>query len=156
MSLPQTACACEQVTEQMLSAFGVHTVADLHARRAALRHVFSPISCEFFWHAYLGLGSTMTPEKASEGDVTRKGISCERTFAPISQREDLEAKVRDLAEHLAGDMADESIAGKCVTLKLKETTFQVCHTCNTFVHALPTPVALRCVVCMRYLTSACQ
>lgn len=108
----------------MLAAFGVTTVADLYAQRAALRHVFSPISCDFFWHAYLGLGSTMAPEKASDGDVTRKGISCERTFAPISQKAELEAKVAELAEHLAGDMAGEGIAGKCVTLKLKETTFQ--------------------------------
>ena len=109
----------------MLAAFGVATVAHLHPHRAALRHVFSPISCDFFWHAHLGLGSTMTPEKAAEGDVTRKGISCERTFAPISQTGELEAKLRDVAEHLSEDMAKESIAGKCITLKLKETTFQV-------------------------------
>ena len=44
-------------------------------------------------HLGLGLGRTLHSEPAKEGEVTRKGISCERTFAAISSREDLEAKV---------------------------------------------------------------
>jgi impB/mucB/samB family C-terminal domain len=114
-----------QVTEQMLGGFGVTTVADLHVHRAVLAHVFSPISCDFFLHASLGLGSTLTPEKAAEGDVTRKGISTERTFAAISQKEDLHKKLSELAGSLSEDMAEEQIKGKCVTLKLKESNFHV-------------------------------
>ena len=44
-------------------------------------------------HSGLGLGRTLHSEPAKDGEVTRKGISCERTFAAISSREDLEAKV---------------------------------------------------------------
>ena len=44
-------------------------------------------------HPGLGLGRTLHSEPAKAGEVTRKGISCERTFAAISSREDLEAKV---------------------------------------------------------------
>ena len=35
----------------------------------------------------------MHGEAAKEGEVSRKGISCERTFAAISSTADLEAKV---------------------------------------------------------------
>lgn len=41
----------------------------------------------------LGLGSTDHWEAPAEGEVGRKGISCERTFHAISSREDLECKV---------------------------------------------------------------
>ena len=122
--LKQCRTRLSQVTEQMLTAFGVSTVADLHEHRAALALTFSPISCDFFLHAYLGLGSTMTPAKSAEGDVTRKGISNERTFAVLSKKEDLQHKLSELAESLAEDMAEEGISGKCVTLKLKEKGFQ--------------------------------
>lgn len=41
----------------------------------------------------LGLGRTSHSEATPEGEVGRKGISCERTFAAISAPADLEAKV---------------------------------------------------------------
>ena len=113
------------MTEQMLAAFGVATLSDMHAQRAVLAAVFSPISMDFFMHAMLGLGGTHAPDKAAEGEVARKGISCERTFAAISARGELEAMARHLAERLAADMARESLAGKNLTLKLKDTGFQV-------------------------------
>ena len=52
------------------------------------------ISTDFFLATGLGLGSTEHGEEPKEGQVGRKGISCERTFARISATEDLEAKVR--------------------------------------------------------------
>ena len=48
---------------------------------------------DFFLATGLGLGSTEHGEQPKEGQVGRKGISCERTFARISAVEDLEAKV---------------------------------------------------------------
>jgi hypothetical protein len=48
---------------------------------------------DFFLATGLGLGSTEHGEEPKEGQVGRKGISCERTFARISAPEDLEAKV---------------------------------------------------------------
>jgi hypothetical protein len=49
---------------------------------------------EFFWQVGLGLGSTRHPEPAAPGQVTRKGISCERTFSNMSDPADLQAMVR--------------------------------------------------------------
>jgi DNA polymerase kappa len=116
---------CLQVTEQMLAAFDVHTCAELLMRRAEIAHVFSPITMDFFLHVALGLGGTCTPDKAGE-EENRKGISCERTFAVISRKEDLHQKVSELAEGLSQQMAEEALSGKCVTLKLKDKGFQVC------------------------------
>lgn len=48
---------------------------------------------DFFLVTGLGLGSTRHGEEPREGQVGRKGISCERTFARLSQPADLEAKV---------------------------------------------------------------
>lgn len=48
---------------------------------------------DFFLATGLGLGSTRHSEEPKEGQVGRKGISCERTFARLSQPADLEAKV---------------------------------------------------------------
>jgi DNA polymerase kappa len=114
-----------QVTEQMLAAFGVCTVSDLHTHKAELATVFSPISMDFFMHVSLGIGSTTPPEKVPEGDPGRKGISCERTFAAIAAPAELQAMAKNLAAKLAEDVAEEGLAGKCITLKLKDTNFQV-------------------------------
>jgi len=51
------------------------------------------ISTDFFLATGLGLGSTAHGDEPKEGEVGRKGISCERTFPRISAPEDLEAKV---------------------------------------------------------------
>lgn len=48
----------------------------------------------FFWEVGLGLGSTRHPEPVAPGQVTRKGISCERTFGNMSDPADLQAMVR--------------------------------------------------------------
>ena len=48
---------------------------------------------DYFMHAGLGLGQTQHRAAVPEGEVGRKGISCERTFAAISAPADLEAKV---------------------------------------------------------------
>jgi len=47
-------------------------------------------------------------------------------YRTLSRRPELEAKLRELAEALAADMAEEGgLRGKTVTLKLKLTTFEV-------------------------------
>ena len=44
----------------------------------------------------------------------------------MSRRSELEAKLRELAEALAADMAEEGgLRGKTITLKLKASTFEV-------------------------------
>lgn len=114
-----------RVTEHVLKAFGVEKCSDILTHRALLAALFSPISMDFFLHCALGLGATTHPERVAEGEVGRKGISCERTFRALSDRADLEAKCKELSEHLAADMAVEGLRGKTLTLKLKLTTFEV-------------------------------
>jgi DNA polymerase kappa len=114
-----------RVTEHVLRAFGIEKCGDIMPHRGLLASLFSPISMEFFLHCALGLGSTQHGESIAQGEIGRKGISTERTFRPLSNRNDLEAKCKELAENLASDMAEENLKGKTLTLKLKLTTFEV-------------------------------
>lgn len=79
--------------EQTLKALGMEVCADLIANRCLINLLFSPIATDSFLLAGLGLGRTVHGQAANEGEVNRKGISCERTFAAISSTADLEAKV---------------------------------------------------------------
>lgn len=105
----------------MLGEFGVATASDLHLHRALLHELFSPISFDFFMHVCLGLHAS-TP---TDSEARRKGISCERTFAAISDCIQIRAKATEIAASLALDMAREGLAGKCITLKLKQANFEV-------------------------------
>ena len=53
----------------------------------------SQVSVQYFMTVGLGLGATRHGERPAEGEVGRKGISCERTFSALSAPPDLEAKV---------------------------------------------------------------
>ena len=66
---------------------------DLISNRGLIAALFSPVATDSFLSAGLGLGRTVHGEAAREGEVGRKGISCERTFAAINSPADLEAKV---------------------------------------------------------------
>jgi DNA polymerase kappa len=110
------------VSEQLLNEVGVRTVGQLREHQALLSHLFSPISMDFFLHVALGLGSTRHVEGEEEG---RKSVSCERTFAPLECPAAMDAKIADMALRLHRDLSELGLAGKCVTLKLKETTFCV-------------------------------
>ena len=61
--------------------------------RGTVSALFSEITADFLLAAALGLGGTAHEPTAREGEVTRKGIGCEQTFAVISTQKDLEAKV---------------------------------------------------------------
>ena len=67
--------------------------ADLIANRGLINLLFSPVATDSFLSSGLGLGRTVHGQAPNEGEVNRKGISCERTFAAISSAADLEAKV---------------------------------------------------------------
>ena len=82
-----------QVAEQELRSLGVVHCSDLIKQRGLLTALHSEIAIDSFLEAGLGLGRTRHPEALKEGQVGRKGISVERTFSPISQQPDLEAKV---------------------------------------------------------------
>lgn len=84
--LPRSSCC-------PLPALNVVALPQCTLLSVILHPVANCLPDQFCLHPGLGLGRTLHSEPAKEGEVTRKGISCERTFAAISSREDLEAKV---------------------------------------------------------------
>lgn len=114
-----------KVTEQMLTAFDAHVTSDVLRHRGVLAHVFTQISMDFFLHAALGIAEMRDDSESARDGFSRKGISCERTFAPMDTPAHLEAKLRDISQSLSRDMAAEQLAGKSLTLKVKEANFQL-------------------------------
>ncbi|CAG8525319.1 399_t:CDS:2 [Diversispora eburnea] len=55
-----------------------------------------------------------------------------RTFAPLSKPDELIAKLRELADHLASDLKKEGLSGKTISLKFKSVTFNVTSRAKTF------------------------
>eukprot|EP00884_Botryococcus_braunii_P018752 jgi/Botrbrau1/5560/Bobra.0023s0043.1 len=133
-----------KVTQQVLNALGIMTCSDIIDKRGLVRALFTPVASSFYLSVAMGLGSTSHGELPSEGEVGRKGISHERTFAAISAKADLEAKCEELAGHLVRDMEKEGLKGKTLTLKLKETSFAVRTRCVTLQqHTASLPVVLQ-------------
>lgn len=85
--------------EQTLSAVKVTQCEHLLQRRGVLGALCSPIACDFFLNAALGLGATRhgpaVPTDIAAGEVSRKGMSCERTFRNMKERTQLEDMVSD-------------------------------------------------------------
>lgn len=82
-----------QVGEQELKALGITKCAGLVQHRGLLSALYSEVAVEAFLAAGLGLGRTQHHGALQEGEVGRKGKSVERTFAPIGDQAELEAKV---------------------------------------------------------------
>mmetsp|Transcript_25497 Transcript_25497/g.71308 ORF Transcript_25497/g.71308 Transcript_25497/m.71308 type:complete len:539 (+) Transcript_25497:180-1796(+) len=115
-----------KVSEQALSrVLGISTCGQLLERRAVLMALFSAKSFGFYMEVGLGMGATEHSERPGEGDVGRKGISCERTFRAISSVPKMEKILCSLSSRLADDMSRENLKGRTLTLKLKGTDFQV-------------------------------
>lgn len=80
--------------EQELNALGVFKCSDIIEKRGLISALFSDTAAECLMEVGLGLGRSRHHQALKEGEVGRKGRSVERTFAPIHQPHDLEAKVR--------------------------------------------------------------
>ncbi|CAM6092197.1 unnamed protein product [Calypogeia fissa] len=110
-----------KVTERILKeVLGVSICGDLLKKRSHISALFSQISTDFFLAVGLGIGGSETPQKEP-----RKSLSNERTFAAISEEHQLFQKLEELVELLADDMQKEDLQGRTLTLKLKETGFEV-------------------------------
>ena len=109
-------CFPEQVEEQILQALGIRVCGDFIAHRGLLAALYSEVKYSYFLRVGLGIGSTThgDPLQAGspcsllsdfflkeadeicalqEGEVGRKGISVERTFENMSDKDAQEAKV---------------------------------------------------------------
>lgn len=115
-----------KVMEQTLNAFGIEYCSHLIEQRALLSALFSEITARYLITVGLGLGATRHGDPAAAGEVSRKGISCERTSSPLSTLAELQNKLTEISERLAEHMASEQLQGKTLTLKLKSAvTFEL-------------------------------
>ncbi|CAG8479882.1 10436_t:CDS:10 [Dentiscutata erythropus] len=68
----------------------------------------------------LGIGSTIV-----KSEYKRKSMSISRTFCRLSQPNELFAKLRELVDNLAADLAKEYLHGKTIALTFKSVSFKV-------------------------------
>ena len=64
-------------------------------------------------------------EAATNEEVARKSVSQERTFAPTSDRAELERKIADAAKNVAASLEQEGLLARVATVKMKRATFEV-------------------------------
>lgn len=116
--------------------------SDLLRQRALLSALLTPLATRSLLTAALGLGPTAHADAPPPGQPGRKGISCERTFRPVSDPQQLRSILSKLAASLAEDLAREGIAGRTLTLKLKTTEFEVRTRATSLARAICSQEAL--------------
>ena len=82
-----------RVTEQLLGALGVDVCGDILRKLGLISALMTPSLVDFTLSAGLGLGQTRHSLPTPEGEPGRKGISCERSFKPMTSTQELEAMV---------------------------------------------------------------
>jgi DNA polymerase kappa len=149
-----------KVTEKLLDRLGMHTMGDVRDQASRILHTFTPVSSEFLLRVAMGIGHDEGLNKSQRpgcgfafstdhaGDdsssisanatvVRRKSIGCERTYSAkgVSDLEEVFEKLHDICQHLQRDMKKENLIGKTVTVKVKDTHFNVhtrCQSSSTF------------------------
>jgi DNA polymerase kappa len=115
-----------KVTERVLSdAFNVKTVGQIIERRAELHHVLRLKTFHFLICAALGISSALVDSSVGG---PRKGMSRERTFHAVSDREKLMRITRDISLRLSADVVATGgriTGGRTVSIKLKQADFRI-------------------------------
>ena len=111
-----------RVFERELDAIGVKTCGDLYEHRAFLAKLFGIKAFQFLMQCYLGLGrTTIAPPDESH----RKSVGTESTFRDMSDKAELRAKLKWIAEELEKDLSRTSFKGRTLCLKIKLHTYEV-------------------------------
>lgn len=111
-----------RVFERELDAIGVKTCGDLYAQRAYLSKLFGHKAFQFLMQCYLGLGRTQV---APAAEHERKSVGTESTFKDMSDKTELRAKLRWIAEELEKDLTRTQFKGRTLVLKAKLHTYEV-------------------------------
>ena len=111
-----------RVFERELDAIGVKTCGDLYSQRAYLSKLFGHKAFQFLMQCYLGLGRTQV---APAEEHERKSVGTESTFKEMSDKHELRAKLRWIAEELEKDLARTQFKGRTLVLKIKLHTYEV-------------------------------
>ena len=111
-----------RVFERELDTIAIKTCGDLYPQRAYLSKLFGHKAFQFLMQCYLGLGRTqVSPAEEHE----RKSVGTESTFRDMSDREELRAKLRRIAEELEKDLTRTQFRGRTLVLKVKLHTYEV-------------------------------
>lgn len=111
-----------RVFERELDAIGVKTCGDIYEHRAVLAKLFGEKAFQFLTGVYLGLGRTRIQPAE---DYERKSVGTESTFHDMSNKAELQEKLRHIAEELEGDMKRTQFKGRTLVLKVKLHTYEV-------------------------------
>lgn len=130
-----------KVTERMLdNLLDIKKMGQVRELLPQLLHTCTPVLFQFLLRTSLGIGSEegeevqqrqTTSDSKSAAAVTkpnmRKSLGCERTFSSkgISEPAELYEKLHGICTHVAKDMEEEDLWAKSVTLKLKNTEFEL-------------------------------
>ncbi|KAK2464297.1 hypothetical protein APHAL10511_003754 [Amanita phalloides] len=111
-----------RVNERMLDSIGIKTCGDVFTHRATIYLMDKHFGLNFLLRTHLGIASNVVqPHQREE----RKSIGAEKTFAPLSDKQKILAKLEEIAEELEEDMETNGWTGRTVTLKYKLDTYQV-------------------------------
>ena len=111
-----------RVFERELDAIGVKTCGDIYAHRSYLPKLFGEKAFQFLMQCYLGVGRTKV-QPAEE--FIRKSVGTESTFRNMSDKAELRAKLRWIAEELEKDLTRTQFKGRTLVLKIKLHTYEV-------------------------------
>jgi len=115
----------KQTEELLKGVFGVLYVKDLWTRRVAINRVLSELESDFLLRVCLGVTDNNSVHAPFAVRHDRKSIGTERTFHALSDNEAMWKKLKEICCTLAGEIANENLYGRTLTLKLKTSDFDV-------------------------------
>jgi DNA polymerase kappa len=111
-----------RVFERELDAIGVKTCGDIYLYRGFMSKLFGEKAFQFLMTCYLGIGRTdIRPAE----EIERKSVGTESTFRDMSDKNELRAKLRHIAEELEKDLIRTQFKGRTLVLKIKLHTYEV-------------------------------
>lgn len=111
-----------RVFERELDAIGVKTCGDIYPQRAYLSKLFGEKAFQFLMQCHLGLGRTkVQPVEEYE----RKSVGTESTFRDMSDKTELQEKLRWITEELEKDLTRTQFKGRTLVLKAKLHSYEV-------------------------------
>lgn len=131
-------CGIGPVQEQLLKALNITTCQDLWHKRDLIYLLFTPASVKFYLRVSLGVCSNFIEYE----DEPRKSKGAEETFKPTCNYKELEERLKNISEEVAGDLKERKLLGKTITLKIKKQSFETLVRSRTIDHYTSDPVAI--------------
>jgi len=118
-----------KVGEKILSNIGIKTMGDALKRMPHIMHAFSLATSRFLLSSALGIcegeGQVRKRQNLPDSAVTRRSLGAERTMSALCGRTAICQAMLQIIEKLAAEMQSEGLFARTVTLKLKNSRFEV-------------------------------